>query len=76
MKIYREIENGVTGAKDYKLVTGRKEVLLVAASLIAQYNIADSKVDDVILPSEIIKAIANATMGEILIKTVRNDLLK
>ena len=42
MKIYKEIKDGATGAKNYKLITDRKDVLQVAASLIAHYNIVDA----------------------------------
>ena len=76
MKIYKEIKNAETGAKDYKLITGRKDVLQVAASLIAHYNLADSGVDDLIMPSEIARAVADAMHDEIFCIMLEKNLLK
>ena len=76
MKIYKEIKNAETGAKDYKPVTGRKDVLQVAASLIAHYNLADAGVDDMIMPSEITRAVANAMHDEMFVIMLEKNLLK
>lgn len=74
MKIYKETKNAETGARDYKLVTGRKDVLQVAASLIAHYNLADAGVDDMIMPREITRAVADAMHDEILVMLEKNLL--
>lgn len=76
MKIYKEIKNAETGARDYKLVTGRKDVLQVAVSLIAHYNIVDAGVDDMIMPREITRAVADAMHDEILVIMLEKNLLK
>lgn len=76
MKIYKEIKNAETGAMDYKLVTGRKDILQVAASLIAHYNLADAEVDDMIMPREITRAVADAMHDEILVIMLEKNLLK
>ena len=76
MKIYKEVKNAETGAKEYKLVTGRKDVLQVAASLIAHHNLADAGVDDMIMPREICRAVADAMHDEIFVVLLENNLLK
>lgn len=76
MKIYKEIKNAETGAKDYKLVTGREDVLKVAASLIAHYNLADAGVDNMIMLREITRAVADAMHDEILVVMLEMNLLK
>lgn len=76
MKIYKEIKNAETGARDYKLVTGRKDVLQVAVSLIAHYNLVDAEVDDMIMPCEITRAVADAMHDEILVIMLEKNLLK
>ncbi len=76
MKIYKEIKNAETGAKDYKPVTGREDVLQVAASLIAHHNLVDAGVDDMIMPHEITRAVAEAMYDEILVIMLEKNLLK
>ena len=76
MKIYKEIKDGETGEKKYVKISGREDVLQVAAMLIAHYNLADAGVDDMIMPSEISRAVAEAMHSEILVIMLEKNLLK
>ena len=76
MEIYKKVTDKKSGKDKLVQITSRESILEVASRMIAHYNLAEAGADDMILPSEITRAVADAMQDEILVVLLEKNLLK